>query len=525
MKNLISLIMTVMLSVFSVSAMASQSSLFALQGQTSWGIAKKTCGNGAQWEALGLPLRLMAGVSYVIDPSRCQRSVKASAVKDSVRSSQPTVGGRIIRCKSCEYRHPDAAPFCKKGDNMYALTQQYGFTAEEAQYILANIDTKSIVVTIPYNKRLYRLSFSKNVLWEGVIYHRALPQDVRKLTLPNGKIIYRRDKCCNWLQVSVQDASPKGDGALPPQKTAPVVVAPESPIALPVQSGGDEVAMVQPLSAFPAENELEWELIVGAGVWENNLAHGNWQYAEGALSARLKDGYRLGGGFYGSKGRGSDETSDYAWKERTGFGPQLVAKRNFLKAQESESGTMMLPAGWSLKARYLPNDSVKGGNPGSGYSMSQSGKKYGLYADYAERTSPDSIWGMTAEKWWYRDGKIQSTWSGDTPQDRGSWNVNVYRQERINDDWQVRGIAGASHQDWDKLNFFNLTAEMRYQETVMFGPRLALPLNKPAAYRDVSRGDLVTPGAFVRVELGGVIRLSDREHREGDVQYLGSVTE
>ncbi|MEI7749567.1 MAG: hypothetical protein WCJ25_01030 [Candidatus Moraniibacteriota bacterium] len=283
----------------------------------------------------------------------------------------------------------------------------------------------------------------------------------------------------------------------------------------------------QPISAIPQENVgnelLKWELIAGAGLYSNNLAHGNWQYAEGDVLIPLGDGYAVGGGFYGMWGDGESKTSSYTWHERSGIGPQVVLRRDYLKEQTDEFGqTVELPAAWGIKARYLPNDYVTGGN--GVYNMSQTGKKFGLYAEVYERKSEDWLFGFTGEYWKYFDGKIRSTWSGDTPQNRSSWNVNAIAQYSFDEDWALRGILGVSHQYWDRLNYLNLTPEVRYQNWLMFGPRVSIPLNKPDEfYHDISRADLFTIGGFVRVELGGVLRAKDCEKRQTSVEKLGIV--
>jgi hypothetical protein len=282
-----------------------------------------------------------------------------------------------------------------------------------------------------------------------------------------------------------------------------------------------ETVAPPPLSAHPENNrKIDWEAIVGAGVWGNNLARGNWQYGEGAITTEIgDDGYAIGVGAYGMHGSGHSKGSDYRWNEGTGIGPQLVLKRNFLKEHKDEFGqTVELPAGWQLKLRSL-HDWVSGGNPTSGYNLRQTGKKLGLYGEYAERTSIDWIWGGNAEVWKYSDGNIHSTWSGDLPQDRGSYNANIYGQYRVNDDWQAKGIVGGSHQNWDKLNLLSLTLEARYKETVMFGPRVSFAMNHPEAYTGTHIGPTI--GAFVRVELGDTLRAFDQKQRQESVTKVG----
>ncbi len=450
----------------------------------------------------------------------------------SHRSAKPAVaekGFRTVDCSKkpkgfCEWTKPGGNKFRGKGDSIWALTHQFGFTQDEAMEAVAGIEDGQEML-IARHRSMYRLSFGKNDLWEGKIILRAVSQKAMKYVTKSGKIIYRFEVCGNWAQLYPEDSHPMRRVEVSPPPTYATVIVDEPKQAEPVEPKGTPDGGMKPLSAFPVENELEWELIAGAGVWDNNLAHGQWQYAEGAITKKFGDGYSAGLGFFGMQGRGESETSAYTWKEHAGFGPQLVLKRNFSKEQEFDGVKAALPAGWSLKLRWLPNDYVDGGNPDSGYHMTQRGQKLGLYGEYFERTSPDWIMGATAEVWDYRNGRIQSTWAGDKPQDRGNWNANAYAQYRIDDDWQARGILGVSHQNWDELNYLNAAVEMRWKETIMFGPRLSLALNKPEAYRDVSHGDLTTLGAFIRAEFGGLIRVKDREEREESVSYVGPVTE
>lgn len=301
----------------------------------------------------------------------------------------------------------------------------------------------------------------------------------------------------------------------------PTPEVPKAAVASPVPFRSHDAPL--PLSAFPKKDIAEWEAIVGAGVWNNKLAHGRWHYGEGIVSAILPNGFRAGVGLFGMGGRGESETSNYNWRER-GWGPQVGIKQNFLKEQTDEFGqTALLPAMWGLKLRYLPNDRVKGHNPDSGYAQTQTGKKLGLYAEYLERKNEDWLVGVTGEIWHSFDREITSTWSGDKPQDRGSLAINALAQYRINDDWQARGVLGGSYQNWDKLIFGNAILEARYKETLMFGPRFSVALNKPKAYQGVPWGDLTTLGAFVRLELGDTFRTWDREYRESGVQYVGPV--
>jgi hypothetical protein len=334
--------------------------------------------------------------------------------------------------------------------------------------------------------------------------------------LQSGRNVVIMEKCDNLTEVAPRPPKPVEPKPVPLVETPKVSVPRELPPVVPPT-----------ISAIPAKNVMrevaEYEAIVGDGVWDNRLAHGDWQYGEASIMAILPDGHRLGGGVYGMRGSGESDNSAYSWKEH-GWGPQLVLKKNFTKEHEDQFGqSVEYPAMWGIKFRHIGNDYVSGGNPVSGYHQTQTGKKNGVFAEYGEQVSLDWKWGVTGEIWESYDRKIASTWSGDKPQDRGSWALNAYAQQRLNDDWQVRYVAGASHQNWDDLDYLNLQAEARYKETVMCGPRVSLALNHPETYRGIAQSDLTTWGAFCRVETFGVIRAYDKQEREDAVQKVGTV--
>jgi len=54
----------------------------------------------------------------------------------------------------------------------------------------------------------------------------------------------------------------------------------------------------------------------------------------------------------------------------------------------------------------------------------------------------------------------------------------------------------------------------------MIGPQLSLPLGISDANVPLNFADLVTIGAFIRVELGNIIRNIDADHREGQLEFI-----
>lgn len=483
---------------------------------------------GIGWKKLAELNRLKP--PYTIHPGQTLylaegHEAKAEASKSVTRAPRVTARIPVAKPKALPCIRLGALPFNPKHeqartlqgiDQLTTLTAEQKAAAKEKVVMGDKASEKALVGTQVFAEMLYQKK-------DGQVKH-----------------VYDKPICTpeQGGVPEVMDTYDLGDGtffAIPMRCGNPAVfrrpitvveVPPAEEVPPPVAEAPQEVAPVlPPVSAFPAEDIFEAEGIFGGGVWNNKLAHGRWHYGEGALMAILPDGYRLGVGPYGMWGSGESKVSDYTWRER-GFGPQVVLKKNFLQEQTDEFGqTSLLPAMWGLKLRYLPNDRVKGGNPVSGYAQTQEGKKLGLYAEYLARTSPDWLIGLSGEVWESFDRKIKSTWSGDKPQDRGSLAVNLFQQYRISDDWQMRFVEGVSHQNWDKLNFLRVSAEARWQETVMCGPNVAFALNKTAPYKTVSKGDLTTLGFACRLELGDTFRTWDREYRENFVQPVGQVSE
>jgi len=273
-----------------------------------------------------------------------------------------------------------------------------------------------------------------------------------------------------------------------------------------------------PMPVFPSKEgcAIEYELITGAGVWKNDAAQGHFFFGEGMLySCDLGNGVSVGVGFYGYGGSGESGTG-YSWDEG-GFGPQVGVKRNFLKTHHDEFGQEVeYPAGWQVKARWLPNDYVEGHS--DSYQVKQWGQKYGLYGEYWQRTSESALYGVSAEAWWYDATRFSSSWSGDSPQNRGSQAVSAFAQYRLNDDWQFRPIARVFHQNWDEVTFVQVIPEFRYDESLMISPWISVPI--------INGGDAgPTYGLTLRYELWGKIRQKyERDGRES-VKALGTMAD
>lgn len=266
---------------------------------------------------------------------------------------------------------------------------------------------------------------------------------------------------------------------------------------------------------------IEYEANAGVFGWKNGLAHGGSLWGEALLwTPSNEEGLSAGGGIFVSGGTGESKTSAYQWDEGS-RGVQVAVKQNYLGDPNDEG--KRYPRNWQIKARLL-HDQVEGENPESGYSMSQKGPKVCAYGEYIAQTDEKWKFGITGEGCVANNQSITSTWSGDTPQDRGSFQMSIFAQRMLTKNVAVRGILGASHQNWDKLNLVRGTVELRYEKdglVVAAGPTIAVPIGKiPVAYQGISRSKLVTPGALVRVEFGGKIRETDAKARASRVSLV-----
>ncbi len=255
----------------------------------------------------------------------------------------------------------------------------------------------------------------------------------------------------------------------------------------------------------PPKGENDWlvEHEPTVGVWKGGNSIADWEglYAEylawyrTGSYCRMDNGWSAGLGLFGYYSEGKSYISDYRWRE-DGIGPQVGLK--YISADLWQA---------QAKLRFLWED-VDGHNDASGYGMHQDDFKLGLYTEYvdfSDLVESGHYWGITAEAWWMlkSSAKISSTWSGDQPANRSSFYLGGFWQTKLNDDWQLRLLAGLFHQEWDDLTGVRIAAELRFWETLMFGPSVAFyPFGLSDTYNGIATAsDLLTWTAFARLEM------------------------
>ncbi|MFZ2187878.1 MAG: hypothetical protein WAV46_04625 [Candidatus Moraniibacteriota bacterium] len=328
--------------------------------------------------------------------------------------------------------------------------------------------------------------------------------------LQSGRNVVILDKCDNLTEVAPRTPQP------PPIVTPPPKVE-EPPVEpQPVPPPEEPEVMVPPFHVTPEEaaGKPRCEVQAGAGLYGNRMYEGNWVYGE-AICYVWKDGaWQAGPGLYGMYGSGESIGTAFRNQEY-GVGVQVGAQRNWVNDRNRLSTL-------DLKLRWL-RDKSWGENPDSGYSFTQKGQKVGAYVGYTEKlNSEGDLAGVIGEYWKSYGQTVSSTWTAQPVQDRGSMSLSGFYETKLSQDnaWRQRVIGGWARTNWDKQDWLRGTYEIRYNEWLMFGPQVTLPIGVSDLNKPLSARDLTTVGAFVRVELGKKVRENDAKSREAQVEFI-----
>lgn len=299
--------------------------------------------------------------------------------------------------------------------------------------------------------------------------------------------------CHNWVRYP----------ELPPaEKIAPPTVAmpPEVEMPPPVEKRLE----VTPFEYIPAPKKhwtIEHEPILGAFFMENDLGKNKGGYGEYMAWLRkghcyvFENGWSPGAGIYGLYSEFDSKIGSYEGHEGS-FGPQVGIKYIGYGAN---------PWNFQLKGRLVWED--MSGSTDEGYAFDQEGVKAGVYSELTKKIDEKWLVGVIGEYWWDVSSSRTSTWSGDTPSERGMASLDVFGQYQFNKDWGARASVGVFTQEWDDLTGIHARLEARWRNTIMFGPYAAwYPFGLSDAYKGFSASDLTSYGAFVRVEFGEPIR-------------------
>jgi LysM repeat protein len=506
MKRISVLIALLALVLFSGAANAAETEYKVKRGDTLWGIAHCTWGTGKLWTKI-------AEANNIKDP----RKLKAGK---TLRIPEITEVIKIVTHNTSPY-----GAKAMKGDPRVLSGIEKTFYSADVKvalkkYVNENTPSKYILMKGEWvecasdKAGVYCSSAGFEFAWEKI---GALRADIWSVEIENKKYeIFVIEICGNFAsrhtevpQITVE-APPVPSEPMPSPpavEEAPVLKKPElklPPVTKPV------IKLPVPACCPP-----EHEPIVGAGTWGNGIAWGTWYYGEYLiwLKPDCDSEYAFGAGIYFNGETGKSITSDYRWWG-FGAGPQIGVKRYWFY---TDKFGLDRPQQWTVKAR-LEWETLQGKNPTSGYSNKQNDKKVGFYAEYIRQMSEKWIGSLTAEGWYNFDRHLTTTWKGDSPSDRTQINLGIFGQYKVDENWQLKVGGGPFYQGWDQETGLHLRAELRYKETVMFGPYLNLFPYKTSAYEGIPLYKLQTLGGFVRVEFGPIIRDWDYARRAKRIQ-------
>ena len=510
MKKISVLIATMLALVFfSGASYAAETEYKVMKGDTLWGISHQTWGSGKLWHKIAEannisdPRKLRAG--KVIRLPELVETIKITNHNTSPYGAHAVKGDpRVLAAIDNTLYSVEVKTALKKVVSEMSPTPYILMKGEKAECV----SDKS---------GIYCSTYGYEFAWEKI---GALRADIWSTEVGNRKYeVFVIEVCGNFNSRSFEAPGITIE-------TPPVISPPVTPESLPPPVEEALPAPKMELRLPPAQKPViklpepsccppEHEPIIGAGIWGNGIAKGNWYYGEYLdwLKADCDSEYSYGVGFYLNGEDGDSRISNYEWWG-FGAGPQVGIKRYWFY---TDKFGVDRPQQWTVKARLMW-ETLRGGNPTSGYANRQNDLKAGIYSEYIRQMSEKWQGSLTAEGWYNFNRHLVTTWSGDKPSDRTQINLGAFAQYKMNDKWQLRFGGGPFYQGWDHLTGLHARAELRYKEILMFGPYANLFPWKTAAYEGIPLGDLQTVGAFVRVEFGPIIRDWDYARRAKRIQ-------
>lgn len=505
MRKLI-LFAIIVMALCSTAAFAAEVEYTVKKGDTLWGIAQTFTGNGANYKAL-------AEANNISNPDRIhvgQRLIVSSSSENSFKK------GTLQNPRIYADEGVGADPFkgtMKDGLMLLGLMTEeeqihnaYQYSGRDGWSFIKTGDLINMVSGSIGNFKVwyYEVKFTDpNRVVDTKVYDVSIQQKngaIRTLT------VEKNEACNNWL-FKVIEQRPQQEIEIPPEVA--IGNFPEE-----VEYAPEALEIVEFPEAEKPCCPPEHEPILGGGTWGNGIAEGDFAYGEYMLWLknpifRCDSEYAFGLGFYGNWDQGESSISSYEW-EGYAFGPQIGMKYSSVYLDDDDKKYRLQQ--WTAKLRLVWED-TKGSNK-EGYKMQQDSLKLGLYTEYIRELNDKWMAMGVIEGWIDVDSSINSTWSGDSPSERGQISLAAYAQYKINEDWSVRFGGGPFYQEWDDMFGLHLRAEARWKKTVMFGPYANLfPFGKTDSYSGIPTSDLQTLGLFVRVEFGEMIRNNDRNRR------------
>lgn len=380
------------------------------------------------------------------------------------------------------------------------ILESQGYTSDEIVEYFGLVSSGGCVAeTFGKGTRFPWMSFGNAKVVKNLVAVWHEPEVGKVCQLSSGRNVVVLEKCGNLTEVPSRPVAETP----PPEAEVPFPIPPEEETPPPISLVPFE----------PAQAAARCELQAGVGVYQNRVYQGAWGYGEGHCYLNEDGEWQYGPGGYVMAGKGHNHVFHH---EELGIGPQFVAQRNWVN-ERGHKTTL------DFKARLL-YDWMKGQNPSSGYWMEQHGLKIGTHLGYTERVNGGANFVGGTLELWKSLGRVDSSWSGQQVQDRGSESISAFYEHPLTKDkkWRARWVGTLKHTNWDKQNWFGLTLpEFRYDDWLMFGLQVTFPIGSLSdSYKNLSRNDITSVGAFARVEFRKQVKAADADHREGQLEFV-----
>lgn len=501
------------------------------KGDTFWGIAKKELGNACFYPEIQkvnpefIPEKLPIGakiripvITKKIEKPKAEKKI-AKRVKVEKRKELPALAifstadlDNILKLlgqkKIFGYKKPGGNPF--KGDTIKGLKDL--LIPEEVRTLLAEKIRKDEFEWGSVNPGDIFLMLFGN-------YEKALSQSqmsyplkAKVYRIPFGGLEYivKHVLACGNPTRYPEEPIPPPKEELPPEKWIPEI--PEKEVIIPpvekkIERPKPPIILKIPQIYRPPKifkykpiKCIDLELSARQGWWWGEDSHGEFSYTEGGIwDSCWYEGEMVG--FYATRDSGNVDISAYEWNG-WGIGPQVGIR--YLDFYKKDNGSV-LPHGWTAKLRLM-YAKLTGKNPESLYHMTQEDLLIGIYMEYVRFLSQDTVAAVTFEAWFSLWSSQESTWSGDSPSNRGWIQIGAYIQKYINDHWAIRLGGYGFHHLWDKEFGIGGYPEIRYNDWLLAGFNASLGFDNGLSY-----------GPYVGVETGGLLK------RESDKRIVNQI--
>lgn len=489
------------------------------KGDTFWGIAKKELGNACRWEEiqklnpLMKPRKLKIGSTIKLPEKGAPRLIKkVERVKKEPKKriaalpifdpSDPNLLKALGQESIFNYRNPGGNPY--KGTPEQALILLL-YPEDKAKLLEEKIKKEEFEWDYILDGDEFLMVFGKNKMR----FSRAdlkKPLAAKKYTVTANGWVYtvKFVLACGNLTRYPEEPIPPPKEELPPEKWIPKI--PEKEVIIPpvekkIERPKPPIILKIPQIYRPPKifkykpiKCIDFELNARQGFWWGEDSHGEFSYTEGGRwNSCWYQGEMIG--FYATRDSGKVDDSEYRWKSGIGgiINPSVQVGVRYLDFYKKDDGSV-LPHGGTAKFRLM-YAKITGKNPESLYHMTQEDLLIGIYMEYIRFLSQNTVAAVTFEAWFSLWSSQESTWSGDSPSNRGWIQIGAYIQKYINDHWAIRLGGYGFHHLWDKEFGIGGYPEIRYNDWLLAGFNASLGFDNGFSY-----------GPYVGVETGGLLK-------------------